>query len=371
MTDLLPSHLILPQEVISHAGALFELPNLTARFGVNGVIVHGRSLQASGVLDRLRDVFANPPMCWCHSGGEPTLAAVDALRAKIREHRPDWVAAVGGGSVMDLAKAAAGLADAPQPTGHYQRHPQEIPPATLPLIAVPTTAGTGSEATIVSVLTDADRGLKQSIRHPTHLPRCVILDSDLLTACPSFTRAASGLDAFVQAYESLTSIHATPFTRALSETALVQLAENLLPFYQGDNCRAAAMLQASFIAGVALSHARLGIIHGLAHPLGVRFHAPHGLACACCLPACLALNRPAIQPDLDRINALYGIDIPQLVDEWMRAMNLPNPFQGQTISDPEAVIRETLASGSTRANPVPITETNLPHLLSEIMGGIS
>ncbi|MBP5321579.1 MAG: iron-containing alcohol dehydrogenase [Kiritimatiellae bacterium] len=364
--DILPSNLLLPQRVISRPGAVADLSLLAAPFGADGLIVHGRSFEASGALARLCDTFSTPPSSWRHEGGEPTVQAVDALRAAIRKNRPDWVAAIGGGSVMDLAKAAAGLADARLPTGHYQRHPEEIPPATLPLIAVPTTAGTGSEATVVSVLTDAERGLKQSIRHPTHLPRCVILDPELLHPCPSRTRAASGLDAFVQAYESLTSIHATPFTRALSETALVQLTENLLPFYQGDNLRAPAMLQASFLAGVALSHARLGIIHGLAHPLGIRFHAPHGLACACCLPACLALNRPAIQPDLDRLKARYGIDIPAQVDAWMRAMTLPNPFRGAPIPDREAVIRETLASGSTKANPVPITEANLSPLLDEI-----
>ena len=154
--------------------------------------------------------------------------------------------------------------------------------------AAPTTAGTGSEATVVAVLTDPEQTLKQSIRHPSYMPKLVLLDPDLLAGCPPATVAAAGLDAFVQAFESYTSRHATPFTRALSELALAHLSRALLPLYQGDAGAAADMLEASYLAGIALSHARLGVIHGLAHPLGVRFHAAHGLVCARCLPAALA-----------------------------------------------------------------------------------
>jgi len=367
--SLLPSTLLLPQQTVAKPGAALGLTQAAAAFGANGLLVYGRSLQCSGMLDA---ILGETPSgmsvrAWCHAGDEPTVGATDDLRAELRHNRPDWVAAVGGGSVIDLAKAAAGLADAPEKTAFYQTNNAAIPPAALPLIAAPTTAGTGSEATVVAVLTDPARNLKQSLRHPSYMPKLVLLDPNLLKSCPAATVAAAGLDAFVQAFESYTSRHATPFTRALSELALVRIARALLPLYQGNSEAAADMLESSYLAGVALSHARLGVIHGLAHPLGARFHVAHGLVCASCLPACLAYNRPAIQRDLDDLKARHGLDVEAQVAAWLSAMTLENPFAGKTVDDRDAFIRETLASGSTAANPRPVTADDVSALLNAIV----
>ena len=365
---LLPSTLLVPQQTVAKAGAVLQLTQAAAAYGNAGVLVHGRSLQRSGLLDA---ILADPPFgmtvrTWCHTGAEPTVGEVDALRAELRARRPDWVAAVGGGSVIDLAKAAAGLLDAQERTAFYQTAPQSITPSSMPLIVAPTTAGTGSEATVVAVLTDPERTLKQSIRHPSYMPRLVILDPGLLKSCPAATLAAAGLDAFIQAFESYTSRHATPFTRALSELALTSISRALLPLYQGNGDAAAEMLEASYLAGLALSHARLGVIHGLAHPLGVRFHAAHGLVCACCLPACLAFNREVLQRDLETLKARHGLDVEAQVDAWLSAMKLDNPFAGQAIADRGAVISEALVSGSTQANPRPVTADDVAALLDAI-----
>lgn len=360
---------LFPKRVVARKGSIFTLSSLGASFGPKGLLVHGRSLEKAGILD---GITADLPFgltlnTWCHAGGEPTVGTVDDLRAVIAKDRPDWIAAVGGGSVMDLAKAAAGLADLPKETRYYQQNPRELTASKIPLIAAPTTAGTGSEATVVSVLTDPDRGVKQSIRHPSYMPELVILDPILLRDCPPATRAAAGLDAFVQAYESFTSIHATAFTRALAEAALTQISKSLLPFYLGDSDHAAPMLQASFTTGIAFSHSRLGIIHGLAHPLGVRFGTPHGLTCACCLPACLDFNREKIQNDLERLKNSDHIDILSCVETWLDKMELSSPFAGKTIPDQEAFIRETLASGSTQANPRPVSSEDILMLLDRIL----
>ncbi len=367
--SLLPSTLLLPQQTVAKAGAVLGLTQATAGYGRNGVLVHGRSLQRSGMLDAILEEppFGMTVRTWCHAGDEPTVGEVDALRADLRANRPDWVAAVGGGSVIDLAKAAAGLIDAPEVSAFYQVNPKDIPPTTLPLIAAPSTAGTGSEATVVAVLTDPDRTLKQSIRHASYMPKLVILDPGLLKSCPPATIAAAGLDAFVQAFESYTSRNATPFTRALSELALVRISQTLLPLFQGNSDMAADMLEASYLAGLALSHARLGVIHGLAHPLGVRFHAAHGLVCACCLPACLAFNREMIRQDLTDLKARHGLDVEAQVSTWLAAMRLDNPFAGLSVTDREAFIRETLASGSTAANPRPVTAEDVSALLDAVL----
>ena len=367
--SLLPPTLLLPQQTVSKAGAVLTLPRAAATYGTRGIIVHGKSLQRSGMLDA---ILKDPPFgmtvrSWCHAGDEPTVGEVDDLRADLRADRPDWVAAVGGGSVIDLAKAAAGLVDAPERTAFYQTAPTAIPPAGIPLIAAPTTAGTGSEATVVAVLTDPERTLKQSIRHPSYMPKLVILDPFLLKSCPPATLAAAGLDAFVQAYESYTSRHATPFSRALSELALTRIADALLPLYRGNSDAAADMLEASYLAGIALSHARLGVIHGLAHPLGARFHAAHGLVCACCLPAALAFNRAVIAKDLADLKARHGLDVEVQVSQWLDAMRLTSPFRGKTLPDRDAVIRETLASGSTEANPRPVTADDVSFLLDAVL----
>lgn len=368
--SLLPPTLLLPQQTLSKAGAVLGLTQTAAAFGMNGLLVHGRSLQRSGVLEAILEEppFGMTVRTWCHTGDEPTVGAVDALRAELRTNRPDWVAAVGGGSVIDLAKAAAGLVDAPELTAYYQSNGASMPPSTLPLIAAPSTAGTGSEATVVAVLTDPERTFKQSIRHPSYMPKLVILDPTLLKGCPPATIAAAGLDAFIQAFESYTSRHATPFTRALAELALVRISHALLPLYNGNRDAASDMLEASYLAGLAFSHSRLGVIHGLAHPLGARFHAAHGLVCACCLPAALAFNRPVIQTDLADLKARHGLDVEAQVETWLSAMMLENPFARKHVADREAFIRETLASGSTLANPRPVTADDVTQLLSAITG---
>jgi alcohol dehydrogenase class IV len=368
--SLLPENLLLPQQTVAKAGSALGLVPRAAPFGSAGVIVHGASLRRSGALEA---ILGQQPVgmalrTWQHDGGEPTVAAVEALRTELRRDRPDWVAAVGGGSVIDLAKAAVALVDATETAAFYQTNNDLLPPATLPLVAVPTTAGTGSEATVVAVLTDPERRLKQSIRHPSYMPKLAILDADLLTGCPPFTIATAGLDAFIQAFESYTSRHATPFTRALSELALVHIAHGLLPLYRGDLRFASDMLESSYVCGLALSHARLGVVHGLAHPLGARTGVAHGLLCALCFPACLAFNQAVIQRNLEDLKTRHGIDVQKQVHEWLSAMQLPNPLADAHIADRDAMIGETLASGSTAANPRPVSADDAAAIFDAILG---
>ncbi len=366
--SLLPPALLLPQQTLSRPGARHELPRLAAGFGPCGLLACGASFERSGGLAELLGGLPGglTVQVWRHGGGEPTVTAVDQMRAEIRRLRPDWVAAVGGGSVLDLAKAAAGLAEAPETAAYYQTHNAAIPPATLPFIAAPTTAGTGSEATVVAVLTDPARILKQSLRHPSFMPRLVLLDPDLLAGCPPATVAAAGLDAFVQAFESYTSRFATPLTRSLSELALTRIAAALGPLFRGDAAAASDMLEGSYLAGLALSHARLGVVHGLAHPLGARFGVAHGLACALCLPAALAFNREHIRADLDALRARHGLDVEDAVAGWLAEMRPVNPFRGQPLSDRTAIVAETLASGSTGANPRPVSADDVNRLLDAL-----
>ncbi len=365
---MLPSDMLLPRRTLSGKGRVLHILDEAAAFGNSGVLIHGRSLRDSGTLAKILESAPNglSVVTHMHAGNEPTVGEVDALRQLLDTTRCQWIAAIGGGSVMDLAKAGAALMSGEHKTETYLAGQHAVPGSRLPLLMAPTTAGTGSEATIVAVLSDPGRNLKASIRHASLMPHVVILDHGLLASCPRAVIAASGLDAFVQAVESYTSRYSTAFTRLLSEAAVQCIAGSLSEVFHGHDEHAAALMEGSYLAGIALSHARLGLVHGLAHPLGHRWHAAHGLVCALCLAPVLRFNRDVSAVRMQRLAQLVGKDIETLVREWMADFNLPNVFAGETISDRDAIIRETLASGSTKANPRDVTEQDVNHLLDEI-----
>ena len=366
---MLPETLILPPRTISGAGSVTRLLPECADLGGRVMLVHGRSLESHGTLDR---ILAGKPDSatigtWRHPGGEPTLQQLEELLASARAFKADCVAAAGGGSVLDIAKACAGLLHAPLPVEKYHDG-APIAPTRIPFVAAPATAGTGSEATIVSVLTNARLTVKKSIRHPSFMARTVFLDPELLATCPPHVIAASGMDAFTQAVESFTSKLATWFTEQLSLQGMRLIASAIEPVYRSGNTDARAdLLLGSYLAGLALSNARLGIVHGLAHPLGARCHQPHGLVCAVCLPHALRFNREAMDNKYDTMRDALGGDPMQITDRLMQALEIKSPFRGQEIADREAFIEETLASGSTAANPRPVTAADVEHLLSNVL----
>ena len=235
----------------------------------------------------------------------------------------------------------------------------------VPFIAAPTTAGTGSEATPVSVLTNDDRCVKKSIRHPSFIPRLVVLDPHLLKSCPTHVIASAGMDALTQAIESFISNKATPFTDKLSLQAVSMIASTLEAVYaqKADDSQLEDLLQGSYLAGVALSNARLGLAHGIAHPLGARYHQPHGLVCAACLLPVLRLNRDAIGPKYELLSDAVGGDILAAVEDLIQKLAIVSPFKGLDIADMPGIIEETLASGSTAANPHPVTSSDVEQLL--------
>ena len=365
--NCLPNSLTLPPETRCSAGAARQLFKECMAFGSRGVLVCGRSLERSGRLHTIledNDSVDNV-LLWTHPGGEPTLEQVELLRNDACEHNPDWVAAIGGGSVMDLAKASAGLLRAPLPVVAY--HDGEvIPPSETPFLAVPTTAGTGSEATTVSVLTNTASGVKKSIRHPSFMARAVILDAELLDGCPKPVIAASGMDALTQAIESYFSRGATWLTDTFALKAFTLILGSLERVYNGDRTKQEDLLLGSYLAGLALANARLGVVHGLAHPLGARYHIPHGLACGVCLPLALEYNREAIQGKYDQLSTLVREDICDYVTALLQRLEVQSPFAGKRLEDTEAIIEETLASGSTKANPRSVTREDVASLLNQL-----
>lgn len=365
--SVLSNPLVLPPDTRFEEGVSLRLLEHGAFLGMRGLLVCGGSLVRSGRLDPIleRRVQGQEAHVWVHPGGEPTLRHVEALRDAARGYAPDWVAAVGGGSVLDVAKAAAGLIGAPLCIRDYHDG-ATIPASRMPFIAVPTTAGTGSEATAVSVLTNEDTGIKKSIRHPSHVARLVLLDSELLAGCPPEVIAASGMDALTQAIESFCSRGAVWFTDMLCCKAIVLLRDSLEAAFNGERDRFPELLSGSYLAGLALANARLGLVHGLAHPLGARYRAPHGLVCAVCLPHVLAFNRECIPDRYAQLGTLLGDDPERCAMSLLARLRLASPFAGKPAPDFDAVIEETLASGSTRANPRPVRPADVATLLERL-----
>ncbi len=367
---VLPDILIVPERTLAGAGMAARLAPECARFGRRGLLAHGRSLKARGLLAAI--LAAAPPgmqvASWEHAGGEPTLDDLDRLLAAVRGHGAEWVAGVGGGSVLDLAKAAAGLSRARGPVAAYHDGaPIEAP--GVPFAAVPTTAGTGSEATVNAVLTNAATHRKKSIRADALMPRLVILDPDLLKGCPPAVIAQSGMDALTQAIEAYTSRHAVWWSDVLALKAIDLIQAHLEAFFRdADPVAPGRVLTGSHLAGRAFAVARLGVVHGLAHPLGVRFHAPHGLVCAVCLPHALALNRDAIGAKHGVLERVFGGEPAAATAALAERLGLRSPFRGQALADRAAVIEETVGAWSTKANPKPIAPADVAWLLDRLFG---
>lgn len=362
---ILPDTLIQPEKVIAGRGRRSMLMEECRRFGRRGVLIYGRSLVQSGFLEDTTGRFGDDlSLLKCeHAGGEPTLVQLETLLKSARDHGADWIAAVGGGSVMDLGKACAGLYRA---TDRVKAYHDGLPIEShgLHFIAAPTTAGTGSEANKVSVLTNTETTVKKSFRSDSMLARTVILDPDFLSRCPRAVIAHSGMDALVQAIESYISRGAVWYTEALALKGIELISGALETVYNhASDPKAEDLLIGSYLTGVAFSASRLGVIHGLAHPLGTRYNLPHGLACAIALPWSLQFNRDTVPEKYARMSDTVGRDLLEFVEDLLAGLGIENPLSGREIIDREGLMAEVMASGSTAHNPRAVTEADVDEAL--------
>ena len=286
-------------------GRFAEVPALATRFGDRVLLVTGgRSLrqttQWSQLLDALREAG-----CEFHElkvESEPSPHLVDSAVAAHRAAGIEVVIGIGGGSVLDAAKAIAGLL----PHGnsvldHLEGVGPELPyrgPST-PFIAVPTTAGTGSEATKNAVLSiQGLKGFKKSFRHDLLVPRYAVVDPDLLRGCPPDLIAANGMDALTQVLESYVSARANAFSDALALSGIEAARVGLLPWYEAGADAGGArssMAYAALLSGITLAQVGLGSVHGLASPIGAFFPVPHGVVCGTLVAAATEINIRALE----------------------------------------------------------------------------
>ncbi|TAM46725.1 MAG: iron-containing alcohol dehydrogenase [Gammaproteobacteria bacterium] len=293
--------------VVFGAGRLKDLPGIVTGYGKHALLVTGnKSLRASKnwplIVDGLRAAgIAFESMA---VEGEPSPALVDNAVAEFRRKGIDVVVGIGGGSALDAAKAIAGLL---QPGNsvldHLEGVGRDIPykgPAT-PFIAVPTTAGTGSEATKNAVLSvQGENGYKKSFRDDKLVAEVALVDPELLATCPPEVIAANGMDAFTQLLESYVSINANPFTDALAWSGMGAVRDGFFAAYGGGNSEdaqrgRAAMAYGSLLSGITLAQAGLGSVHGLASPLGAFFPIPHGVVCGTLVATATEMNIRALR----------------------------------------------------------------------------
>jgi len=399
---LTPYDFFAPNRIVFGWGRRAEIGALARSLGTRVFVISGsRTLDANGTIDELIQRMQSAGVATerlATQTREPEVADVNATVARLREFGPrdgDLVVAIGGGSAIDLAKAVAALAtnshgetvkDFLEGVGRGLKI--ERPP--LPLLAVPTTSGTGTEATKNAVISSFDPPFKKSLRSDLMVPNAVLVDPELTVSLPREITAHTGLDAITQLIESLISRRAKPIPRALCwqglELALPAMFELSRSWSTFPTCLESSsqtgtfetcptsvrdaresMSHAALLSGISLANSGLGFAHGVAAALGVHAHVPHGLACAVMLPAALQINREVAQADLAQLGYLSAT--------WLRGENDLPPFDANANTE-TAVLRVIAIVRSLnerlgipkRLTQIGVTREQLPELVKGSRG---
>jgi alcohol dehydrogenase class IV len=364
-----PFAITSPGRILFGRGEAGKAPALLRGFGTRGLIVHGANPARLATL--LADLgMGQDGIATLACGAEPSLPMLETALVQARAHKPDWVLGLGGGSVMDLAKALAGLIPARGgPMDHLEVVGRGLPltEAPLPFIAIPTTAGTGAEATKNAVIGLPEHGRKVSLRDDRMLARLAIVDPALTDGTPWAVTLASGLDAVTQVIEPFVSVKATPYTDAISAPAIGVGLMALQRLRQGEDKGARDTLAwVSLSGGLALANAGLGAVHGLAGVIGGLCPAPHGAVCGALLAPILRVNRDHAEAGSEaarRLDVVFATiaehlggaakDAPDTLAHWAKAAGLPGlTAMGFAPDWQEKTAEAALGASSTKGNPV-------------------
>ncbi len=357
----------IPQNVMFGAGKLRSLPDLLGKLGMKKVfLVSDRGLEKLGVVGRVESIITEGGYeveSFLDVEPNPSAETVEAAAEACRASGAEGIVALGGGSSMDVAKTAGVLVAHGGSIRDYEG-PLRVPGPITPVIAVPTTAGTGSEATIAAVISDNVRNYKFSVLSPEIRPHHVILDPELIYSLPAGVAASTGIDAFIHALEAYLSRDATPFSDAMGEQAMQLIADNIRAFVADRSNKEAAdaMMIGSNFAGVAFSAARTGNVHALSHPVSAYFHVAHGVANAILLPPVLRFNATVDNGRYEKVyRFLTGKTVedfkPEMlveeVEKLLEELNMPKTLSevGVTEDKIDQMSDDAMASGTTTANP--------------------
>ena len=310
----------VPQDITVGKGSLAKLPEIAKKLGgSHAFIISGPHLAKMGLVEKAADYLKTVDIktdAFTEIEANPSVATVEKATEKFKESGADFIVAFGGGSPMDVAKAVGVVAKYGGSITEYEGA-HKVPGSIIPLIAIPTTAGTGSEVTAFSVITDHSRDYKLTVFSYELLPAYAILDAELITTAPASVAAACGIDAFIHAEEAYISTAASPFSDAMAEKAMALIGKNIRRFVanRGDMEAAEAMMVGSLFAGIAFSFARLGNVHAMSHPVSAFFDVPHGVANAVLLPVVAEYNALA---DHGRYLTIYNdiSPVPAYTDDF-------------------------------------------------------
>ena len=390
--------LAAPTRIIFGAGCAREVGRLAAGLGKCALVVTGKSPDRAGAaLAAL--ATAGVQATTFSVAGEPSVETARAGVAAARTAACDLVIAFGGGSTIDAGKAIAALvANGGDPLDYLEvvGRGRQLTRRSLPFIAIPTTAGTGSEVTKNAVLgcgDDGQRGVKASLRSPLMLPSVALVDPDLLIGLPAEAIAASGLDALSQLIEPFVCIRGNPLTDGFAREGLRRSASALRRAYTAARMGVVvapadreALALASLLGGLSLANAGLGAVHGFAAPVGGIFHAPHGAVCAALLEPVMRINVAALRardpdgPALARyqeVAALLTGDPLATVEEglaWVaalcRALDVPGLARyGMRESNVAELVGKARIASSMKANPIALTDGELTEIATRALGG--
>ena len=380
-------------KILFGRGSLNELGKCAATFGNKVFLLTGASsLRASGTLPRIESQLHEAAIEFMSFmiKTEPSPDLVDEIVKGGGTFKPDCVIAIGGGSVIDTGKAVSAMLPSGNPVKRFLEDVGAEKPSgeKLPFIAVPTTFGTGSEATANAVISEiGSNGFKKSLRHVNYTPDTAIVDADLADGCPRAVMAACGMDAFTQLLESYISTHASPMTDALALSGIERVRDGLVPASIGQTENPEAregMAYAALMSGMTLANAGLGAVHGIAAAIGGRFPVPHGAACGALvgpvtgasIKKLLSANRR--HPALRKYAAIghllsnthfdtveNGCDkLLYCIDMWNRKLALPS-LRDYGIA--ESDLCSIVAESSNKNNPVKFDKNEMKEILVEAL----
>lgn len=285
----------VPQNIVVGRGTMAKLPEIAKKLGGSrALIISDPQLEKLGSVKKAADYLTEAGIAvesFTDIEANPSVETVDKATEKFKTSGADFLVALGGGSPMDVSKAVGVLAKYGGSITEYEGA-HKVPGKIVPLIALPTTAGTGSEVTAFSVITDHSRDYKLTVFSYELFPAYAILDAELIMTAPASVAAACGIDAFIHAEEAYISTAASPFSDAMAEKAMELIGRNIRRFVanRADTEAAEAMMVGSLFAGIAFSFARLGNVHAMSHPVSAYFNVPHGVANAVLLPVIAEYN---------------------------------------------------------------------------------
>jgi len=367
---------VQPVPIDFGAGKLNTLPDILKDSNLkNGILISAPSMVRNGIAQKIIDQSEGRiTTLFSDIQPNPTVHNTDACADMIREHQCEFAIALGGGSIIDCAKVACFVAKTPYPTADFFSRKRPINKPGIPLIAIPTTSGTASEITTVSVLTDTENDIKAPIGSDYFYPTYALVDPELTVTCPPSVTATSGIDVLAHSLEAYYGKKHQPLTDLAAERAASLVFEYLLTAYhEPDNLEARAkMSEASVTAGMAFNLTQTAAAHACSYPLTQDFDIPHGEACAFTLPSFWKLNSQS-GPEAERLHAFSqrlgfkdAEELADRIDEMKKEMGLRTTLEEvgvKTEDDLDHLVANSFAPNMMN-NPVTITKESLKALYS-------